>query len=491
VRRAGALVLGASLCTGLFAVPAAGADCTSLPRKPDRPEVEVARAKLRGASSVRLLPGKDKRVHYRLRLPASPTPLDIFFLLDTTGSMDAAICSVKLALYDIAFGLEKTGIDVNFGLGWYRDYPIAPYGDPGDTAYKLEHKIGPLDEAMIETLHGLDAGGGFDGPESALPALYQAATGEGQDVAPPGSSPADIPDGGEAGFREGGLRVIVNVTDAPFNKGRAYPGPAWADVVEALRGNDVYQVGIAVGNRNQDLERMAFDTDAVAPKGGLDCDGDGSADLDKGLPLVCSMGGGSVNLAPTIVSMVKAIEDIASVKFRAAGAAEVVAAVKPPVVPDLDITRPHRAAVRVRYHCDKPNGEHMVELVASVRGIEVARTRTTVTCDAPPAVLPIVQAAGIAAAPAPAPQPAPQTNPQVQPQPGAQPAGALAGAPAQAPNLATASSSDTGDETLQMSRARATPPLAWMVIVLAMSAGAASMLSTAKRPQQATARRDR
>src|SRR5207245_6159018 len=55
-----------------------------------------------GPHSVTLRPGASVDVPYRLFLPRVPTPLDVMFLVDTTGSMGGVIDGLRQDLVPIA-----------------------------------------------------------------------------------------------------------------------------------------------------------------------------------------------------------------------------------------------------------------------------------------------------------------------------------------------------------------------------------------------------
>lgn len=67
---------------------------------------------------------------------------DIFFLVDTTGSMLTTIDSVRTSLATVIVPAANAAIaDVAMGVGDYRDFPVAPYGDPGDWSFELRQAV--------------------------------------------------------------------------------------------------------------------------------------------------------------------------------------------------------------------------------------------------------------------------------------------------------------------------------------------------------------
>ncbi|MGH2748589.1 MAG: hypothetical protein ACRDKB_11785, partial [Actinomycetota bacterium] len=115
--------------------------------------------------------GQSKTVTYHLVLPRRPTPLDVYFLVDVSGSMQDTINGVRSAMGEIVSQLTGAGIDAWFGVGQYRAYSAYP-------AYERVRDIGPANEGLSQALNTLDAYGG--GQETQLAALLQSSTGEGQ-----------------------------------------------------------------------------------------------------------------------------------------------------------------------------------------------------------------------------------------------------------------------------------------------------------------------
>ncbi len=91
------------------------------------------------ATTLKLKAGRSEEVDYRFSLPANPTPLDVFFLVDTSSSMDMSIDKLRDGMQRIVDALAAPKIDVQFGVGEIKDYPIPGFGDPtaGDFPYRL------------------------------------------------------------------------------------------------------------------------------------------------------------------------------------------------------------------------------------------------------------------------------------------------------------------------------------------------------------------
>ncbi len=160
---------------------------------------------------------------------------DVFFLIDTTGSMGGTLDGLKSALSTtIIPSLAARIASVGVGIGNYRDFPTSPFGSSGDWPFHLDHRIMTVSTAVgiasvQAALSAVSLGGGNDGPESAWEALHQVATGLGNatgGMTVPAFNAAtaypSTPVAGETlgtipgvGFRTGALPVVVYLTDAP------------------------------------------------------------------------------------------------------------------------------------------------------------------------------------------------------------------------------------------------------------------------------------
>ena len=155
-----------------------------------------------------------------LRFGTDISIADVYFLIDTTGSMGGPIANVRSSLSMIATEIGSRIADVQMGVGHFEDFPNAVdifafdgYGMAGeDKAYEHVQDITP-DLASVQTgLNSLVTANGFDAAEAHVEALYQTATGMGGSwsfttgapvfTIPPRSCPS-IPDerGGGAAIR--------------------------------------------------------------------------------------------------------------------------------------------------------------------------------------------------------------------------------------------------------------------------------------------------
>src|SRR5690606_32688955 len=206
---------------------------------------------------------------------------DIYFLIDTTGSMQSAIDDVNASMMRIATDVAGLIPDAQFGVGHYDDFPVDPYGNrqgeelgfyvtplracffdfecsgPGAfcaaPGYCANTLILPRDDApythlvditgdltRVNAALALRVNGGNDIPESGTEALFLAATGMGLTYPNTRTGTSTIaaktcapvagetePRRGYPCFRPGALPIIVTVTDAPFHNGTTATTADW------------------------------------------------------------------------------------------------------------------------------------------------------------------------------------------------------------------------------------------------------------------------
>ena len=238
-----------------------------------------------------ILPYEDPAQTDELDFTARLGKADVFFLIDTTGSMGGAISNVQSTLSSVIVpAIEASIADAQMGVGDYRDFPTGSYGSPGDWPFALRQAVTPSVPAVQSALGVLRAGGGADGPESMTEALYETAnggcsTGAGR---------------GQACFRSDATPIVVVVTDVVTHNG---PGGAngysftarrWDESMAALNGIGAKVLGVRVGGSdhlnelaNATSSRRADGSPTVysAPGGSVDrAVVDGIVDLAGGVP---------------------------------------------------------------------------------------------------------------------------------------------------------------------------------------------------------------
>ena len=473
-------------------------------------------------TQVTLRPGAHKDVPFSLLLPRTPSPVDVMFLVDTTDSMQPTIDALRQDLAVIVNDVAGTGLDARFGVAEFRDY--APgvrdmgAGEIGDKPYTLRRVVGLDDSSLEAALNKLKANGGGDPPEADLTALLQSTTGQGQIA----GKKVVIPAGQDAGYRTGSLRLAVLATDAPFHRERHYLTPQWETVVQALRANRVYPIGLAMQSSGgetstpqfdglHDEQMMASDSGSIAPRGGVDCNGDLVPDIAAGQPFVCkvpvqkqttSVGGVKLNektlpikLAPAIVNAAENLPDLRTVGLAFNGDAKVASLItRPPV---LNLRNDNSQAYTVRFTCPRSKKRHVYHLgVNATDGTRsLVTSAATVTCDALaplphtklllPAAAAVVPPAAVAAAP-PAPgNPLPNANPNPNPVPNANVGFASQEEEQRQLAFADADAGASLDESTEMQMSRlggdGTDPAPWLY-------GAAGVLLTAATAYSARTR---
>jgi hypothetical protein len=206
---------------------------------------------------------------------------DVYFLIDTTGSMGTTITNVRTSLSmtgGIIDQIRAMITDTNFGVGDFKDA-----GDP--YVYRNDTSITNLASMAQAGVNGLSASGGGDTPEGDVPALYQTASG--------GSCSAGA--FGAPCFRGDAVPIIVLITDAPFHNGRGGTNPSsytnYATMLPAITSHHIRVIGVAVGTAPQaDLQAIAMDSGAVD---------------SAGAPLVTVTTAGSVS--STVVTQVQSL----------------------------------------------------------------------------------------------------------------------------------------------------------------------------------------
>jgi hypothetical protein len=180
-------------------------------------------------------------------LSAQARPPDVIFLLDTTGDMGGAISNLKVAFTGtIAPALNASHPGIAYGVAFFRDFPVAPYGlpNPPDYPYSLAQVVTTNTTAVnvaINSATALPLGSGGDVDESGHEALYQVAAGDGVTWTGGSLPPSDI------GFRTGSPRVVVVITSArPHETYTGFTTHSSTEALMALAGAGVKVAGISV-----------------------------------------------------------------------------------------------------------------------------------------------------------------------------------------------------------------------------------------------------
>lgn len=177
------------------------------------------------------LPYKDAPQSQPLQFSTNLQSLDAFFAVDTTGSMGPEIQQLSMSLQNtIIPGVKANAVsDAWFGVGAVEDFPYAGHGmpnaypgQPDDQPFILlkgmTADVSAASAAVGQLLRGsAPRGSGADLPEGQLEALYQIATGAGNQVSGVVNIPPNHSGLGGVGFRKGALPVVTLITDAIFH----------------------------------------------------------------------------------------------------------------------------------------------------------------------------------------------------------------------------------------------------------------------------------
>jgi hypothetical protein len=211
---------------------------------------------------------------------------DIFFLVDTTGSMGGEIVNLRTDLNStIIPGIDAIIAEARYGVGRFDDYPASPYGDPsrGDVVFELVQRMTADTTAVTSAVSSLTTHWGSDGPESQVPALWATATGGALGsylAAATGCASGEV---GTPCFRTTAVPIVVMITDNAFHNGPSdanpydpanlggHTPPTYGEAVTELtainaRVTSVYS-GDTGGSGDEHCEQLATDTGAVDSTG--------------------------------------------------------------------------------------------------------------------------------------------------------------------------------------------------------------------------------
>lgn len=155
--------------------------------------------------SLKLAPGQAVTEEKIVTIPL-PEKLDILFSYDLTGSMSGIINAAQASSVELINRLEALGIDINYGVVSYMDYPnsydsygySATYGSAasGDFAYKLDQPITDDTTAVLNAINALTLGFGADTPQDYTRIFYESY-----------SDP-------NISWRDGARKILLNFADA-------------------------------------------------------------------------------------------------------------------------------------------------------------------------------------------------------------------------------------------------------------------------------------
>jgi len=192
-----------------------------------------------------LYPGQRIEIDKLVRFDELPV-LDVYYLVDDTESFAPFLDDFRQKAMDTSWNIEEMFPGSRFGLGAFRDYPVAPWGTPGvDFAYNNLCNLTDS-STFAGWLSELTGEGAGDAPESQYQALYEASTS------------TDI------GWRADSYKAVVLVTNSGFHNcsnisspSDEYPGACAEDAIDALNEAGISVFGPMINNVEQVAEVVA------------------------------------------------------------------------------------------------------------------------------------------------------------------------------------------------------------------------------------------
>ncbi len=187
-------------------------------------------------------------------LTFSPTvkKADVFFSVDTTGSMDGEIKNLKNSLSSYIIPQTKNRVsDSAFGVGWFNDPKVGIYQTPTTNASSAQNAVNKL-----------SAYGGGDCPEMGYYGLGNIAN--------------------KGGWRKGTIPIVLHITDASSKNGGGFDRNSAISALKA-KGIKVITVmssgGCDTTTATNQLNDLSKSTGAVVPS----CAGAGRTILKYGI----------------------------------------------------------------------------------------------------------------------------------------------------------------------------------------------------------------
>jgi hypothetical protein len=208
---------------------------------------------------------------------------DVYFLIDTTGSMSGAIDNVATSLRSVIVPAMRAEIaDVQMGVGHFNDVPWGDYGETNDLPFWNVQDITNDDTRVQNALDSLRSGpwgSGWDGPEGNVIALWCAATGNAFTDCSSTVPSASCASGrtGYPCFRPDSQPIIIHVSDAPWHNDQLGGNPydctdmGYTHAMAALNAIGAKHIGVSVGGWDFEglasMQQMSLDTGAVDSMG--------------------------------------------------------------------------------------------------------------------------------------------------------------------------------------------------------------------------------
>jgi hypothetical protein len=431
-----------------------------------------------GTRTVSLPIGSSQLEDFTLNLPKNPTPLDLFFLVDVSSSMDEYIADVKANIGRIVGSLTAARVDLKVGVGILgtgpavgeADYPPAylyppvcgtqgctpdprnPYVKPslykriraiGDTGPKLTQAVDQLKLETVPNNYGANPPQNHEGQLIALKNVAKGLGTQTQSQRSSGLGAYSVAPHQDAGFRGNPnvRRIVILATNEKFDNPDGTDANTsgtginanlnFAPTLKMLNDERIQVVGLTVGQNlaEPDLETISRGTRSLAPAGGVDCGGDPDVMLRPGQPLVC---GNADQFSGAIIRVLSSFVDRQNVQVVAPNHTPVLGSLNGSRLLGLNVKQPNSVGFSVTVSCvDVKPGTYRQNVNAVLRQTIVGSAQLNVSCvqalaAVPPKPLPAAAAPNNnppppAAQPVgnvvpPVAPPAPAAQPQVNPQ---------------------------------------------------------------------------
>ena len=210
--------------------------------------------------------GESIDVDKTVETPEIPPKIDVCLLEDETASFSDDIIHLQTAASDIYDNVVAASPNAQFAVAGFRDYPISPYGSPGDYVYGLLSSMSPLKADWINGVGSLTASGGGDWPEAQYDAIVAAAN-----------------TNGGCGWRDNPsvTRVLLVTTDAAFHLPDGTHMNDHTSTVSALSisGKEIIVIGLEAPNRLGNDPGNELDNLALATGGSVQALSSNGADI--------------------------------------------------------------------------------------------------------------------------------------------------------------------------------------------------------------------
>jgi len=207
-----------------------------------------------------IAPGESFEVDKTVHTPTIPPIVDVCLLEDLTGSFLDDIGNLQTpgtaeAIFD---AVTAASPDAQFAVAGFQDYPVDPFGIPGDFVYQRFSGMSASETNWVNGINGLSIPSPFSGgdiPEAQFDAIVAAAG--------PGTfSDPTVGEQPDCGWRSGSnvTHVLVVATDAAFHTPDGTHVNDSASTTTALLNQDIRVIGLKAPGAGTELDTLAANT---------------------------------------------------------------------------------------------------------------------------------------------------------------------------------------------------------------------------------------